>query len=107
MQWMQKCYEVKNLLRYYKLGLGLYHTRKMTTINAIYTYMFITPGLNLINALHTAFMLEEPKSVKKTSQVISLFTLLGYTSIKNESKYVGEIEPRYLFQQWSRDPKLN
>jgi len=30
---------------------------------------------------------------KKDSQVISLFTLLGSTSVKAERKYVGEIEP--------------
>ncbi len=31
---------------------------------------------------------------KKVSQVISLFTLLGSTSVKAERKYVGEIESR-------------
>jgi len=31
---------------------------------------------------------------KKDSQVFSLFTLLGSTSVKAERKYVGEIEPR-------------
>jgi len=30
---------------------------------------------------------------KKDSQVVSLFTLLGYTSVKAECIYVGEIEP--------------
>ncbi len=30
---------------------------------------------------------------KKDSQVVSLFTLLGFTSIKAEHKYVGEIKP--------------
>jgi len=30
---------------------------------------------------------------KKDSQVVSLFTLLGSTSVKAEYKYVGEIEP--------------
>jgi len=30
---------------------------------------------------------------KKESQVISLFTLSGSTSVKAEHKYVGEIEP--------------
>jgi len=31
---------------------------------------------------------------KKNSQVVSLFMLWGSTSLKAESKYVGEIEPR-------------
>ncbi len=30
---------------------------------------------------------------KKDSQVVSLFTHLGSTSVKAERKYVGEIEP--------------
>jgi len=30
---------------------------------------------------------------KKNSQVVSLFMLLGSTSVKAERKYVGEIEP--------------
>jgi len=30
---------------------------------------------------------------KKDSQVVSLFTLLGSSSVKAERKYVGEIEP--------------
>jgi len=34
---------------------------------------------------------------KKDSQVISLFTLLGSTSVKAERKYVGKIEPRCKF----------
>jgi len=33
---------------------------------------------------------------KKDSQVVSLFTLLGSTSVKAERKYVGEIVPRTL-----------
>ncbi len=53
----------------------------------------MTPGLNFINILRTAFMRVEPKSVKKDSQVVSLNKLLGSTSVKAERKYVGEIEP--------------
>ncbi len=34
------------------------------------------------------------QKLKKDSQVVSLFTLLGSTSIKAERKYVGEIESR-------------
>jgi len=30
---------------------------------------------------------------KKDSEVISLFTFLGSTTVKAKSKYVGEIEP--------------
>jgi len=52
------------------------------------------PRLNFINVLHTAFAPGDPKGVKKDGQVISLFTLLGSTSIKAERKYVGEIEPK-------------
>jgi hypothetical protein len=52
-------------------------------------------GLNFINVLLTAFTLEEPKSVKKESQVISLFTLLGSTSVKADCKCVDEIDTRF------------
>jgi len=39
----------------------------------------LTPGVNFINIIHTAFTRADPKSVKKT---VIFFTLLGSTSIK-------------------------
>jgi len=37
---------------------------------------------------------------EKDSQVVSLFKLLGSTSIEAERKYVGEIEPRVPRSPW-------
>jgi len=45
--------------------------------------MKLTPGVNFINILRTAFDLVDPKSVKKDSQLDCLFfTLLGSAGIK-------------------------
>jgi len=38
---------------------------------------------------------------KKDSEVISLFTFLGSTTVKAKSKYVGEIDPWCQFHQRS------
>jgi len=52
----------------------------------------LTPAINFINILRTAFTCAEPKSVQKGSQVVSHFTLLGSTHAKAARKYVGEID---------------
>jgi len=57
------------------------------------------PGVDFINVLRTAFRLAEPKSIKKTSQVIGLFTLSGSTSVKAKRKYVGKIDSWTQFYQ--------
>jgi len=46
------------------------------------TLVKLTPGLNFINVLHTAFTLVDPKSVKKIDNLIVIFTLLGSVSVK-------------------------
>jgi len=56
------------------------------------TLMKLTPGVDFINFLRTAFTREEPKCMKKDSQVVSIFTLSGSTSVKAERKCVGEID---------------
>jgi len=53
--------------------------------------MKLTPGLNFINVLSTAFYAPGAQKRKKDSEVISLFTLSGSTKVKAERKY---IEPR-------------
>jgi len=50
-------------------------------------------GVNFINVLCAAFACTEPKSIKKDSQVVSLFMLLGSAHTKAALKYVGEIDP--------------
>jgi len=42
------------------------------------------------------------QKLKKDSQVVSLFMLLGSTSVKAERKYVGEIEPCSVFGEFHR-----
>ena len=63
--------------------------------------MKLTPGLNFINVLCTAFTLEEPKSIKKTDNSSVFFMLLGSTSLKAKCKYVAEIDSRAQFHQHS------
>ncbi len=44
--------------------------------------MKLTPGLNFINVLLTAFTLADPKSVKKIDNLTVFFTLLGSACVK-------------------------
>ncbi len=44
--------------------------------------MTLTPGVDFINALHTAFALVDPKSVRTQSSCQYLLKLLGSTSVK-------------------------
>ena len=44
--------------------------------------MKLTPGLNFINILRTAFAPVDPKSAKMQLRHQCLFTLLGSTSVK-------------------------
>jgi len=39
--------------------------------------MKLSPGVNFINVLRTAFMRTDPKSAKKHSQAVSLFGAFG------------------------------
>jgi hypothetical protein len=71
--------------------IQLSHQYLFTLLGSACVKAVFTPGLNFINILCTAFTLAEPISIKN-SQVISLFTLLGSTSIKAERKYVDEID---------------
>jgi len=54
----------------------------------------LTPGVNFIIVLWTAFAPVDPKSAKRYWQLDWILTLLGATGVKAVSKYVGEIEPR-------------
>ncbi len=62
------------------------------------TLMKSTPGLNFIKVLRTAFLLKDPKSVKRYWRLDWVLMLLGATGVKAVRKYVGEIEP------WSLQP---
>ncbi len=46
------------------------------------TLMKLTPVVNFVNVLRTAFVLVDPKSVKIQLSHQCLFTLLGSTSLK-------------------------
>jgi hypothetical protein len=53
--------------------------------------MKLTPGVNLINILHAAFALADPKSAKNT--VKSFFSLLGSASVKAAHKMLIKSTP--------------
>ncbi len=80
------------LWRVFLLSLIIYlHLKKQEWAKLSYGWGF---GLNFINVLRTySFHASGAQKLKKDSQVVSLFTLLGCTSVKAERKYVGEIEP--------------
>ncbi len=59
--------------------------------------MKLTPGVNFINILHTAFAPIEPKSVKRYWQLAWILKLLGATGVKAAHKYVGEIDPWFIW----------
>jgi len=50
-------------------------------------------GVNFINVLHTAFMLADPKSVKKIDNLTVFFTLLGSTSAKAVRRTLMKLIP--------------
>ncbi len=56
----------------------------------------VTPGLNFINVLRTAFLRGTQKR-KKYSQVFSLFTLSGSTSIKAACKMLKKLTPGVIY----------
>jgi len=55
--------------------------------------MKLTPGLNFFNVLRTAFMLVDPKSVKKIDNLTVFFTLLGSTSVKAACRTLMKLTP--------------
>jgi len=55
--------------------------------------MKLTPGLNFISILYTAFTLADSKSVKKTVRLSIFFTLSGSTSIKASHKTLVKLTP--------------
>jgi len=56
--------------------------------------MKLTPGLNFINFLCTAFTFVDPKSVKRYWQLDWVLTLWGATGVKAARKYGDEIDGR-------------
>ncbi len=62
--------------------------------------MKLTPGLNFINVLLTAFTLPDPKSVKKTVKLSIFFTLWGSTSVKAVHRTLMKLTP--VLQQFYR-----
>ncbi len=59
--------------------------------------MKLTPGLNFINVLRTAFTLIDPKRVKKTDDLTVFFTLLGSTSVKAVPRTLMKLSPGVNF----------
>ncbi len=60
--------------------------------------MNLTPGLNFINILGTAFTLADPESVKRYLYDLAvLFTLLRSTSVKAEHKMLMKLTPGLNF----------
>ncbi len=58
--------------------------------------MKLTPGLNFINVLPTAFMLVGPKSVRIQSRCQYLFTLLGSTGAKAAGRMLMKLTPSFV-----------
>ncbi len=63
-----------------------------TEMSACLPWM-MTPGLNFINVLHTAFILVNPKSVKNTVKSYVYFYAFGICERKRCTLNVDEIEP--------------
>ncbi len=59
--------------------------------------MNLTPGLNFINVLRTAFTLAGPKSVRIQSSSQYLFTFLGYTGAKAACRMLMKLTLGLLF----------
>jgi len=57
----------------------------------------LTPGLNFINVLLTAFTLVDPKSVKRYWQLDWVLMLWGTMGVKVVRKHIDEIDPSFLF----------
>jgi len=55
--------------------------------------MNLTPGVNYINVLRTAFALVDPESVKIQLSNQCLFTLLGSTSVKAVRRTLMKLSP--------------
>jgi hypothetical protein len=49
--------------------------------------------IKVINVLHTAFTLADPKSIKKTVKLSIFFTLSGYTSVKAVCRMLMKLTP--------------
>jgi hypothetical protein len=52
-----------------------------------------TPGVNFINILRTAFMLIDPKSIKKIDNLTDFFTLLGSARLKAVRRTLIKLSP--------------
>jgi len=55
--------------------------------------MKLTPGLNFINLLRTAFAHADPKSVKDTYDLTVFFMLLGSMIVKAVRKMLMKLTP--------------
>jgi len=60
------------------------------------------PGLNFINVLREAFTCADPKSIKKTVK-LSIFMLLGSTSVKAVHKTLMKLNPGVNFTNILRE----
>ena len=56
------------------------------------TLLKLTPGINFIYILSTAFTSIDPKSAKRYWWLYWIFTLLGSLFVKDGCKHVGEID---------------
>jgi len=81
------------------------HTHKHTLMQRekerVCVFSCVRPGLNFINVLRTAFMLADPKSVKKTVKLSIFFMLLGSTSVKAVSRTLMKLSPGWMSSTFS------
>jgi hypothetical protein len=60
--------------------------------------MKLTPAVNFINVLRTAFTLADPKRVKNTDEITAILILSGSTSVKALHKTLMKLLPEALTQ---------
>jgi len=59
--------------------------------------MKLTPGVNFINILHTAFTLVDPNSLNKIDNLTVFFTLLGSACVKAVHRTLMKLSPGVNF----------
>jgi len=70
--------------------------------------LLLSPGVNFINIQHTAFLLVDPKSVKKIDNLTVFFTLLESASVKAVRKTLMKLSPKsYLVFLFIRHSNLS
>ncbi len=57
--------------------------------------MKLSPGVNFINVLQTAFLCTDPKSAKKNDNLTVFFVLLGSGHVKAASRMLMKVTPEF------------